>query len=112
MTESERIEYLIANLAGGSGQKFAQKIGVSTTAVSNMRNGRFGIRLKLDSILEAFPQVNRSWLETGEGYPGDLTVDLVKDHYLEKIKLNEKVIDTLINRINELEKRLENNETL
>jgi transcriptional regulator with XRE-family HTH domain len=106
MTEPERIEYIIANLTGGSGQRFAQKLGISTTAVSNMRSGKFGIRLKIDAILEAFPQINRSWLETGEGYPGDLTVDLVKAHYEAKIKRNERVIDNLIGRIEELEKQL------
>ena len=50
--------------------------------------------------------MNRSWLETGEGYPGDLTVDLVKAHYEDKIKRNERVIDNLIGRIEELEKQL------
>ena len=112
MTESERIEFIISNLEGGNGERFAKKIGRSKATVSRMKNGQIGSRLNIAAILETYPQINREWLETGEGYPGDLTVALVKEHYLEKIKLNEKVIDTLINRINELEKRLEKSETL
>lgn len=103
MSESERIEYLIAALEGGSAKKFAEKIGVSATAIHRVRKGDFGIRLKIDAIIQAYPSVNRRWLETGEGYPGDLTIDLVKAHYEEKIARADKVIDHLTRRIEELE---------
>lgn len=105
MTEAERINYLIGVLENGNGSAFAQKIGVSSPSVSKMRRGVFSIRMKIDSILKAYPSVNRKWLETGEGYPGDLTVDLVKAHYEEKIRRNEVIIDHLTRRIEELEKR-------
>lgn len=108
MTESERIEFLIKYLEGGSGQRFADRIGVSHASVSRMRNGGYGIRLKIESILHAYPAVNRRWLETGEGYPGDLTVDLVKAHYQERIEKADKVIDHLMRRIEDLENVLQN----
>ena len=108
MTEPERIEFLIKSLEGGSGQKFADKVGMSSASISRIRKGDYGIRLKIDAILRAYPSVNRDWLETGEGYPGDLTIDLVKAHYERKIRQNERIIDNLIRRIEELELVLQN----
>ncbi len=109
MTEAERIDYLISTLEHGSGPTFAKKVGISNAAVSRMRNGDYSIRLKIDAIINAYPAVNREWLETGEGYPGNLTIDLVKAHYEKKIRQNERIIDNLIARINELEKQIETN---
>lgn len=108
MTEAERIEYLIKHLEGGSGQKFAERVGISTTAIHRIRKGDYGIRLKIDAILRAYPAINRRWLETGEGYPGDLTIDLVKAHYQERIEKADKVIDHLMRRIEDLENVLQN----
>ena len=103
MTEAERIEYLISVLENGNGAEFARRVGISNASISRIRKGDFGIRLKIDAILRAYPSVNRTWLETGEGYPGDLTIDLVKAHYEKKIRRNELLIDHLMNRIKELE---------
>ena len=103
MTEAQRIDYLISVLENGVGAEFAKRIGVSHAAVSKMRNGIFGISKKIDVIIKAYPSVNREWLETGEGYPGDLTIDLVKAHYERKIKRQEEIIDQLIRKLNEME---------
>lgn len=103
MTESERIDFLINALEGGSGIAFAKRIGLSGSAITRMRKGEIGITKRIKDIIRAYPAVNREWLETGEGYPGDLTVDLVKAHYEDKIKRNENLIDYLMNRIKELE---------
>lgn len=108
MTESERIEYLINHLEGGSGPKFAERVGMSKVAIHRMRKGEYKIRLKIDAIIRAYPAVNRRWLETGEGYPGDLTIDLVKAHYQERIEKADKVIDHLMRRIEDLESVLQN----
>lgn len=109
MTEAERIEYLIGVLENGNGAEFARRIGISIAAISNMRSGKYGISKKTDAILRTYPAVNRSWLESGEGYPGDLTPDLVKAHYEEKIKRQESIIDHLMKRIDFLEKQCETN---
>lgn len=103
MTEAQRIDYLISVLENGVGSEFAKKIGVSHVAVFKMRNGIFGISKKIDAIIKAYPSVNRGWLETGEGYPGDLTIDLVKAHYERKLKRNEQVIDQLLKKLKEYE---------
>ena len=73
MTESERIEFLIQVLESGNGSAFGEKIGVSRATVSKMRKGMVGFRLNKEGILAAYPQIRREWLDTGEGYPGDLT---------------------------------------
>jgi hypothetical protein len=109
MTEAERISLLIRHLAGGNIAEFARKIGASKPSVWRMQKGQVGIRLKTEAILEAFPQIDREWLVTGEGYPGDLSVNLVREHYERRIKTNERIIDNLIKRIEDLEKQIETN---
>lgn len=105
MTEAERIEFIIQVLESGNASAFGSKIGVSPATASKMRKGQIGFRLNKEAILSAYPQIRREWLETGEGYPGDLTVDLVRSYYEEKITKAERVIDHLMRRIDELEKR-------
>jgi hypothetical protein len=111
MTESERIAFLIKALEGGNGASFAKRIGVDPPTVSRMNKGKVGIRTHTDKILNSYPAVNRDWLETGEGYPGDLTVDLVKAHYQARINKNEMIIDHLIKRLNELESQMSYSES-
>lgn len=96
MTESERIEYLITHLAHGNANRFADRTGMSKANVSKLKSGEIKIKRSIPKILEAYPQVNRLWLETGEGYPGDISISLVKAHYEEKIKRLESIIDKLI----------------
>jgi transcriptional regulator with XRE-family HTH domain len=109
MTESERIEFLITHLAHGSANRFADRTGMSKANVSKIKNGEIKIKRSVSKILEAYPQVNRLWLETGEGYPGDISVDFVKSYYERKLKRQEKIIDYLISRINDLENSSETN---
>lgn len=96
MTETERIEFLITHLAHGNANRFADRTGMSKANVSKLKNGEIKIKRSIAKILEAYPQVNRQWLETGEGYPGDISIELVKSHYEEKIKRLENIIDKLI----------------
>lgn len=106
MTESERIEFIVQALESGNGAAFGKKIGVSPATVSKMRKGQVGFRLNKEGILAAYPNIRREWLETGEGYPGDLTVDLVRSHYEAKIAKCDMIIDHLMRRIEDLEKRI------
>ena len=106
MTEAERIDFLIAILEGGKAIAFANKIGVSKAQVSKMRRGICTMKHQINSIIAAYPAVNRAWLESGEGHPGDLSVDLVKAHYESRLRRADTIIDHLTRRIDELEKRL------
>jgi hypothetical protein len=96
MTESERIDFLITHLAHGKANIFAARTGMSEANVCKLKNGKIKIKHSVAKILEAYPQVNRLWLETGEGYPGDISIELVKMHYEQKIKRLESIIDKLI----------------
>lgn len=107
MTEAERIEYLIKTLESGNAAEFGRKVGVAKPIVTRMRKGTTKIRLHINKIIEAYPAISREWLETGEGYPGDLTVDLVKANYEVRLKRAEAVIDNLLKQIDEL-KSLQN----
>lgn len=108
MTEAERVNFLIKVLEGNNASEFAKKIGSDKSVVSRLRNPKYPNRLKLyiSRILESYPSVNREWLESGEGYPGDLTVALVREHYEAKLRRSDTIIDHLTRRIDELEKRL------
>lgn len=106
MTEAERIEFIIQVLESGNASAFGKKIGISPANAGKMRKGQIGFRLNKESILSAYPQIKREWLETGEGYPGDLTVDLVRSHYEAKIARQERTIDHLMRRIEDLEKKI------
>lgn len=103
MTEAERIDFLIQELEGNNAAEFARKINISRATVSKMRKGQVGIRLNIDSILAAYPQIKKDWLKTGEGYPGDLSVELVKTHYDAKIVKLESLVDYLITQLKKYE---------
>ena len=107
MTEAERIDYLVRTLEKGSSTDFGNKIGASKAVVSRMRKGTIGIRSKIDGIIAAYPSVSRDWLNTGEGYPGDLTTDLVKAHYEHELKRAHAVIDQLLKQLKEKDETIE-----
>ena len=107
MTEAERVKLLINLLEAGNASAFARKIGISKANISKMRAGTVSLRLHINSILAAYPAVSRAWLTSGQGYPGDISVDVVKSYYEEKLKRNESFMDMLIKRNEELEKELQ-----
>ena len=106
MTEAERITLLVNLLEGGNASEFARKIGISKASASKLKSGVVSIRLHINSILAVYPDVDRTWLETGEGHPGDLTPDLVKARYEERLRRADRIIDNLTKRIDELEQKL------
>lgn len=108
MTETERINFLIDALADGNAIKFANKIGIVKSTLAKIRSDKYpnSINGYINRIIEAYPSVNRTWLTTGEGYPGDLTTDLVRSYYEDKLKRADRVIDHLTKRIEELESQV------
>lgn len=63
-----RISQIRKLLCNGSNTEFAAKIGKSTQYASQLCSGSRGIGKKiLGELLDAFPQVNRTWLLLGEG---------------------------------------------
>lgn len=103
MTEAERIDFLIKELESNNAAAFGRKIGVTKATAAKMRKGTIGFRLNADAILTAYPQIRKEWLMTGEGYPGDLSVDLVRAHYEAKIQRLEGIVDMLITERNRLQ---------
>jgi phage repressor protein C with HTH and peptisase S24 domain len=103
MTEIERINFLIKTISNGKAADFARAINLRPSTLSRIRSGELSPRYKFEEILKAYPEVNRMWLETGEGYPGDLTTQLVKEHYEAKLRRADMVIDHLMRKIDMLE---------
>lgn len=113
MTEIERLNLLVNSLEGGNSTAFAKRIGVSLSVISRIRSGKLTLAYRRDAILRAYPIVNREWLETGDGYPGDLTVDLTRNRFLKIIEEKDKIITNLSKEIdmqrNIIEKWLKSN---
>lgn len=105
MTESERLEFLIRRLENGVAARFSEKTNIPTPKISRIRGGELRLHKLYDDILQAYPQVNREWLETGVGYPGDLTVDLVKERLMGVIADRDRLIKALTREI-ELQQRI------
>lgn len=108
MTEPERIDFIIKTVEKGKSADFAKKLGISEVTACRLRTGKIRIRNYITQILQVYPEVRREWLETGEGYPGDMTIDLVRQRYEDKISKADKIIDHLMRRIDELENVLQN----
>lgn len=104
MKESERISYLVDTLEGGNAKRFAEKTGICQQSVSCLRHGKYGIGRFVKKIADAYPDVNITWLQTGEGYP--LVSVSEKSIILSKIENLEKEVhrlSVLLNRLSEAE---------
>ena len=111
LSESERLNYLIKMLEGGNAKAFADKTGIIPSTVSRIRAGKLRLNSKVDTILKAYPTVSRTWLETGEGAPGDISIQFVTEKYdallqqkeqqiqllLKELELQQKIIEKLTN---------------
>jgi len=95
MTEAQRAQYLIDNCTRGSAKDFASSIGVDKTRISKIVHGQLRLYGLFDAILTAYPDVNPQWLRTGTGYPGDLSVQLVKARYEKIVAEKDSLIKTL-----------------
>lgn len=106
MTEAERIDLLIKTVANDNAAEFAKRTNMSQAGLCKKRLGKLGVtQQNKNDIMRAYPYINREWLETGEGYPGDLSIDLVKDHYEAKLTRANLIIDHLLKRVEELESK-------
>ncbi len=71
MLINERIQ-LIIKANGLSSSEFADKIGVKRSNLSHVLSGRNKPGLEfLAKVVESFPNVNASWLITGNQHSGD-----------------------------------------
>ena len=95
MTDTEKIDFIIKALEGGSLSKFADRIGVFVSTASRIRSGALPLRTRIDAIVSAYPMVNRAWLEGRDDYPGDLTVSLVKERMQSVIDSKDETIKAL-----------------
>ena len=95
MTEAQRAQYLIENCCGGSAIDFAKSIGIDKSRLSKIVHGQLRLAGLYDTIIAAYPDVNPQWLRTGEGYPGDLSAELVRAKYEKILAEKDALIGTL-----------------
>ena len=107
MTEPERIDFLIRNLEGNNAAAFARKTGITTPTLSRIRSGELRLKSKVSLITEAYPMIDRNWLETGIGYPGDLSIALVRERMVTLLAEKDGIIATLTKEIELQQKVIE-----
>lgn len=99
MNDSEKLEYLIKHLEGGNMKAFSRKTGITYTTLSRIKSGEFKIASRTEKILDTYPEINRYWLLTGEGYCGDLSTKAVRDYYDRIIGEKDQIIGKLVSEI-------------
>lgn len=95
MTDSEILDFLIKTLEGNNARKFAEKTGITPPILSRIRKGELRLSKRYDAIMAAYPMLNREFLTTGEGYPGDLSIELVRERMQTLLAEKDRVINTL-----------------
>jgi len=96
LSQVEIMEILLRTLSNGNTHDFARMLNVTPSTISRMSNGYIPLTpYYADKICTAFPQVNRDFVLSGKGYPGDLDVQLVKQRYESIISEKNALIRTL-----------------
>lgn len=111
-TFSDRAKKVISHFQLNE-NSFSKKIGKSYTGVVKIVRGDSKPNLDMiETILEAFPELNPSWLVAGEGEMlrvGKAPVDLNPDAYLqEHIKRLEENFSKLANQLEKKDEQIEN----
>ena len=80
---------------GGNISMFAAALNINRTSISSVIAGKYSLAPYLDKIRKVFPGVSEKFLETGEGYPGDLSARQVRENLEAVIKEKEAQIARL-----------------
>ena len=80
---------------GGNISMFAAALNINRTSISSVIAGKYSLAPYLDKIRKVFPGVSEKFLETGEGYPGDLSARQVREKLEAVIKEKEAQIARL-----------------
>lgn len=80
---------------GGNISMFAAALNINRTSISSVIAGTYSLAPYLDKIRKVFPGVSEKFLETGEGYPGDLSARQVRENLEAVIKEKEAQIARL-----------------
>lgn len=80
---------------GGNISMFAAALNINRTSISSVIAGKYSLAPYLDKIRKVFPGVSEKFLDTGEGYPGDLSARQVRENLEAVIKEKEAQIARL-----------------
>lgn len=120
MEISHQLLKIRAEFCENSSQKMAERIGIPKQRLSNYINGKSLGSKTIDLILQAFPEVNPTWLMKGEGdmlidnHPSGPSINTVNQKgnntqnngpvdvgkMLDTIHSQQQTIQTLVNMLN------------
>lgn len=120
MEISHQLLKIRAEFCENSSQKMAERIGIPKQRLSNYINGKSLGSKTIDLILQAFPEINPTWLMKGEGdmlidnHPSGPSINTVNQKgnntqnngpvdvgkMLDTIHSQQQTIQTLVNMLN------------
>lgn len=93
MKENERIDLLVKILEGDNAKAFATRTGIPPSSLCRVRKGQGKPASYFGRILDAYPEVRKTWLYTGDGEP--LKEKSERGEILQKIERLEREVRRL-----------------
>ncbi len=93
--DAQIMKTIVDEGCGGNISMFAAALNINRTSISSVIAGKYSLAPYLDKIRKVFPGVSEKFLETGEGYPGDLSARQVRENLEAVIKEKEAQIARL-----------------
>jgi len=97
MKENERIDLLVKILEGDNAKAFATKTGIPPSSLCRVRKGQGKPASYFGRILDAYPDVRKGWLYTGDGEP--LKEKSERGEILQKIERLEREVRRLASMV-------------
>lgn len=101
MTEGERLAFIIGEICDGNQSRFARLCGINITEINKIVNGKgdaLGVKLSetyINRICRTFPRVNPDFLRGFSEYPGELSVETIRQEYEKRLAEKEAIIADL-----------------
>ena len=101
MKENERIDLLVKILEGDNARAFATKTGIPPSSLCRVRKGQGKPASYFGRILDAYPEVRKVWLYTGNGEP--LKEKSERGEILQKIERLEREVRRLASLVEKMD---------
>ena len=106
--QAERLDIIIRKCAGGRARNLALATGIIDSTISKMCSGVKRLTpYYADKICAAYPALNRDFVESGVGLPGEIDIEYTRAKYLSIIAEKDRQIRLLEKQLEIMQKILE-----